>query len=201
MPNWVYNTVTVEKNCDEIFDFIKGEHGVIDFEKIVPMPKTVFKGNLGEAERKEHGENNWYDWSCSNWGTKWNASDSEVEGDTIQFSTAWSHPEPVIEKLSKRFPDVEFTVSWEEEQGYGAEYTILDGEVYDENEWDMPEHHTYTNSNGEDVWILEYPVGHPEYSDDGSFVRQDNYESFASLEDATKGFERKNKLNKYAENN
>ena len=42
---------------------------ILSFENITPMPLTIFRGDLGEAERKIHGNNNWYDWSIKNWGS------------------------------------------------------------------------------------------------------------------------------------
>lgn len=64
-----------------------------------------------KAWKKTYGIAGWYDWCCSNWGTKWNAgseaevivSDGRLEA---HFSTAWSPPTPVIEALIAKFPDV-----------------------------------------------------------------------------------------------
>lgn len=44
MPNHITNRISVsgeEKRVKEFFDFIKGENGAIDFNKIVPMPKCL----------------------------------------------------------------------------------------------------------------------------------------------------------------
>ncbi len=43
----------------------------------------------------------WYSWCCDNWGTKWNASDTEVSGNCVWFQTAWSCPEGIIQKLAE----------------------------------------------------------------------------------------------------
>lgn len=55
---------------------------------------------------------NWYSWHIDKWGTKWNSIDGygtqRREGDTIYFETANGFCEPVIEALSKQYPDVEF---------------------------------------------------------------------------------------------
>jgi len=71
----------------------------------------VFRGDLGQEERKDcedKGIDNWYDWSVSNWGTKWEASDLHMDdsGDyddcahvTVSFSTAWSPPVNFYETL------------------------------------------------------------------------------------------------------
>ena len=55
---------------------------------------------------------NWYPWHIAKWGTKWNSIEGygtqRREGDTIYFETANGFCEPVIEALSKQYPDVEF---------------------------------------------------------------------------------------------
>ena len=55
---------------------------------------------------------NWYSWHIGKWGTKWNSIDGyghqHREADTIYFETANGFCEPVIEELSKRYPDIEF---------------------------------------------------------------------------------------------
>ena len=55
---------------------------------------------------------NWYSWHIDKWGTKWNSIEGygtqRREGDTIYFETANGFCEPVIEALSKQYPDVEF---------------------------------------------------------------------------------------------
>tara|TARA_R100000742_G_C4228410_1_gene50534 strand:+ start:215 stop:700 length:486 start_codon:yes stop_codon:yes gene_type:complete len=88
------------KGIDGDNDFISD----FDFNTIKPMPKYIYKGSLGTEERKKYGSDNWYDWSCENWGTKWNAYDVDVESheDTtlyIDFCTAWSPPLPILEHL------------------------------------------------------------------------------------------------------
>jgi hypothetical protein len=50
----------------------------------------------------------WYDWSCENWGTKWNAcyakySTKDPER-VVWLDTEWSAPVELFEALAKRFP-------------------------------------------------------------------------------------------------
>jgi len=62
----------------------------------------------------EYGATTWYEWSIMNWGTKWNACDSYLDGDgsdghvCFEFDTAWSAPEPVLRKLTEMFPKLNF---------------------------------------------------------------------------------------------
>ena len=78
------------------------------------MPENIFRGNLGRRELELYGKNNWYDWSCKNWGTKWNARYVEVYDNSISFETAWSPCSPVISALAKQFPEAEFYYRYEE---------------------------------------------------------------------------------------
>lgn len=97
--------------------------GTIDFNKIVPMPEDIFRGNLGKEERKKYGDRNWYDWSRKNWGTKWNAYNcqSDLENNIIYFDTAWSAVPGLIGKLSSMFPEVTFELSYADEDfGYNT---------------------------------------------------------------------------------
>lgn len=64
---------------------------------------------------KRYGERDWYDWSIENWGTKWNAGDTVVYSDIIEFQTAWSTPIPVFVELSKRLKNVEINVDYADE--------------------------------------------------------------------------------------
>ena len=101
MPNWVRNIVKVS-NDRAIGDCLVD--GEFDFNKVIKMPENIFRGNLGLKEREKYGADNWYDWSCENWGTKWNASETHKYGPRcVEFDTAWSTPEPVVQRLSKKY--------------------------------------------------------------------------------------------------
>lgn len=63
----------------------------------------------------------WYSWCSSdkNWGTKWNACETMVEGNSVRFNTAWSDIRGLIRKLSEQFPKNSFVYEYCEEQpGY-----------------------------------------------------------------------------------
>jgi hypothetical protein len=69
------------------------------------------------AELKRTGYTNWYDWCCDCWGTKWNACRTGIECDygdyvDIRFDTAWSPPEPILEALREKFPDLEIQLNY-----------------------------------------------------------------------------------------
>ncbi len=126
MPNHVTNRIKITGDPDtvkHILNKIKSDEfgvGTVDFEKIIPMPENIFRGNLGLRERKLYGKNNWYDWSVANWGTKWNAYGFDPNIDyskekEIRFLSAWSAPHPVIARLAEMFPSVKFEHKWADE--------------------------------------------------------------------------------------
>lgn len=133
MPNHVTNILVVsgdEQVRQAMFEAIKGDEvglGSIDFNKVIPMPEHIFRGNLGPAERAQYGSDNWYDWSVANWGTKWNSygyhdyTEKDFDGATLTFDTAWSSPQPVIAALAEKFPDLHFSHKWADEDfGYNV---------------------------------------------------------------------------------
>lgn len=117
MPNWCSGNLVIradEKTVEKILTAVQGENTPFDFEKVVPMPESIFRGNLGRRELELYGKNNWYDWALENWGTKWNLEYAEVYGNCISFETAWSPCSPVISALAKQFPEAEFYYTYEE---------------------------------------------------------------------------------------
>jgi len=121
MPNWCYNTLTVNgptKEIHKVFDPIVADSENF-FNHIEPLPATE--------------KDNWYDWCVTNWGTKWDVTpehfdvfDDEESGITTvdtQFDSAWSPPIAIMEKLeSMGFevrlcyyePGMGFTGIWED---------------------------------------------------------------------------------------
>lgn len=115
MPNYCENCLSIEGNTamvNRVLNFVKSMEKDFDFERIIPMPDYISQVPVDTKEREMYGENNWYDWSIKNWGTKWNSIDPEVDGNDIRFYTAWSPCEPVIAALAKKFPDVGFTYTF-----------------------------------------------------------------------------------------
>lgn len=104
----------------------------------------------------KYGVVGWYDWSRLHWGTKWNAYDVEVDGDSIFFNTAWAEPKPIYLKLAQMFPDYNFSIVFaSEEMGCGAgNVEIVSGEV------------SYIEAaNGSDVAMKYYFATHPGMED------------------------------------
>lgn len=64
----------------------------------------------------KYGSMDWYNWRIENWGTKWNACETEIQDSAIYFETAWGDVRNLVEKLSTMFPENEFIYEWSEEQ-------------------------------------------------------------------------------------
>ena len=108
MPNWTENNVLFvgkKKQLKTLKNMLKSKDNDFDFNNIVPMPKNIFRGNLGREEEEKYGKNNWYHWSINNWGTKWNSVDTRVEenGSTLSynFMTAWDCPREIVDALMR----------------------------------------------------------------------------------------------------
>lgn len=74
------------------------------------------KGKTYVENYQKYGATTWYDWCCEHWGTKWNACDSEVKSeDVVEFETAWSAPLPIVEQLSRMYPEKVVSIMWADE--------------------------------------------------------------------------------------
>ncbi len=93
MPNWCYNSATFRHDSKEVIDAFEAE-----LKKEDAQPLNYLRPNpSGEWE---------YDWSVSNWGTKWDVSpqDWEREDDNtivMHFDSAWSPPTTLYEFLTE----------------------------------------------------------------------------------------------------
>ena len=114
--------------------------------------QMVHKPNASIQELLQFDGDDWYNWNVRNWGTKWDVAVSSEDkhpdtyfeetanGDNYvvyyNFNTAWSRPMPALTKLSAQYPDLLFTLSYEEETGWGGECEILRGLVISESEYE-----------------------------------------------------------------
>jgi len=152
----------------------------------------LFNKPISVSESKglieKYGHDNWYDWSVNNWGTKWNAGYPQmIEDTTISFKTAWSPPEEIYHAIAKKFPDMVFGVTWEEEQGFGADCGIEEGEYYEIEAWEAPNPDEVEEILDEE---LEYSIvifkleDHPRY-EDGFYIDYVSEETYCeTIEEA-----------------
>ena len=119
-------------------------------------PEDIELGKIYLSNMKKYGHGDWYNWSIANWGTKWNAYDgyvNEVEDDcfVVSFSTAWSPPMPVLEKICELFPNLTIEMEYQEEgMGFaGVAGSDPGGKFYD-NEGELIYLSECCNSNVND---------------------------------------------------
>lgn len=100
MPNWCYNSATLETQDTAAAD---------DFESYLNALQTRSDDNpIGVLSyffpRPLEEEDNWYSWNVHNWGTKWDVTDFEWQRDGnafhLNFDTAWGPPVGVYEHIT-----------------------------------------------------------------------------------------------------
>ena len=162
------------------------EGGTDDWDKVYEAGKQYL------YNREHYGCYTWYEWCCRHWGTKWNACEPDwsLDDGMLVFQTAWSAPFPVIEALAQKYPDLEFTHRWADEdigsncgemwwsEGYGSDIDIGDERTfamsvwgYTEDDFDDDEEEYETSysdvavDNDSDPEVTE--IGEPETVDSG----------------------------------
>jgi len=88
-------------------------------EELEDLTKKFLTKEELEDLTKKFGATNWYDWALTNWGTKWNIDDASVnvcgEGASFNFDSAWSPPISAIDKAAELYPELEFSMEFEED--------------------------------------------------------------------------------------
>ena len=100
----------------------------------------------------KYGCDNWYEWTHSNWGTKWGAYDtgewvvtdcstSGLTTATISYDTAWSPATPFFERASLMYPTLVFDTEYADEGGgFVGATSFENGDICDHDyEWNSPE--------------------------------------------------------------
>ena len=130
--------------------------------------------------------NDWYNFNVREWGTKWDARDVDLLEDDetylhYKFDTAWSPPTPAIEELSRQYPELEITLSYEEEGEWGGEIEYLDGEEVSVTEYDSPSSHKdYVDRDKEDNCVCGREEDKSEWYDDCPGAKAKEIKLFAT---------------------
>lgn len=96
--------------------------------KYTSLSDAIATGQVVISNLLQYGYGDWYDWCSRNWGTKWNAYGMHVnqESQSIRFLTAWDMPAPVMDKLSRMFPEIKMDLQWaDEDVGYNVGHVVL----------------------------------------------------------------------------
>ena len=142
MPNWCHNRITIygdEKTESKLKEIEETFRKAQPFNEIYPIPdfKNIpnEKGELPKLEQHLNkdgsvffetynfpdgtNDDRWYMWCVNNWGTKWDAGDVDIEYEDseimqLEFDTAWSPPEGIMEKLREKYPELSFQCFYDE---------------------------------------------------------------------------------------
>ena len=148
MPNWTYNNLQfvgkTEDSVKKLKELLKSKDNDFDFNNIIPIPlaltetvsgsenaKPDWQKEQSEKLKKQHGFDNWYDWSIMNWGTKWNACNTEVELNenvlNYTFETAWDAPREIVRALEHMKETIlkDISIEWNCEHEDGNEEETL----------------------------------------------------------------------------
>ena len=159
MPNWCWNHLEVSGDEIQLREFVEKstinieENDDFSFNGTYPMPKTlrITAGtHLSFIEKikkyiniRLYGYDNWYNWSIDNWGTKWDACEPHIDHNDIDyfavsFESAWAPPINWIDHIMKDFPDLCFTLEYEEPgMGFGGRLSAQYEVMWDDLHWDL----------------------------------------------------------------
>ena len=109
MPNWCYNTITINHSNPEMMnkfkDIVNDDTGLL--QSFIPCPEELLDDEQQENHNIEtYGYKTWYDWRIANWGVKWDITlEYPTENDdgsiTVSFDSAWNPPIKAYEKLQE----------------------------------------------------------------------------------------------------
>ena len=129
----------------------KEQEKTICFNALVPVPKEMIeigysdRGNSSQLSTFEYlnSASDGYTWCIKNWGTKWDIDSDAIdiieEENKISycFETAWSPCVPFVIAVSKKFPDLNFSLSYcEMGIGFAGQIVLINGEIASEIEYD-----------------------------------------------------------------
>jgi len=133
--DWKTNELKIETNDSPIFSY---------WNIIAPTDLEAYPKQTDYSLEKPYAGNDWYSWNSRNWGVKWDASsvyigDEQPNGENYviqyNFESPWGIPDEALINLSSQYPDLLFTLSYEEETGWGGEHEYLKGEKLDGMEY------------------------------------------------------------------
>ena len=195
MPNICENKLEITTSNPDLVRWIqnfckKGEVEYDDFspapptglfQYIAPMPSELegtVKGNKPPQWQVDnsgilidrYGADNWYDWQCKNWGTKWDVYCNNIKywdvkkewkgpyHITLEFDTAWGPPTEAIKRLKMSYAaQISFLrILYVAEGDFCGIYNGQTGEQVEDIEFiddpEMPKLTAKYKENKEPVW-------------------------------------------------
>ena len=114
-----------------------------------------------------HGYPTWYEWSCANWGCKWNSSETCWSDDWVEFRTPWDTVMPILKAMAARLHAPLALIFAEEQFTENTGYAIANSEGVICN--------ALTTSEGTDAWEvkLSFSIASLLLDDDQDYYRFD----------------------------
>lgn len=162
LADWVeHNTMPIKDFCVKVLgwqkmkndDMQKGSSH-LSMQKLLPCPEELNvtsppRAEKGESEKEfqarqkrnmeQYGATNWYDWNCKMWGTKWDVT-ADIHNETetelgYAFDSAWSPPVLFIMAMSNKYPNLKFSLEYDEPgMCFRGTFTADNGEFDDNHE-------------------------------------------------------------------
>ena len=145
MPNHCSNilTVTTSNNTIEPIQKFYAENLETGNDKEdISFSHLSFGKNVPIPEEKK---NDWYNWNCQNWGTKWDAYDVDIDDNndifTYYFNTAWSPPTSWLNEVASKYPNLDFTLEYSEPGcDFGGKMNFINGEITLDESYNLSEY-------------------------------------------------------------
>lgn len=131
---------------DEVENIVKDYANAL-YDEVIAYKKAT------KYQKEKYGVVGWYDWSCANYGVKWNARFNEFDLDMVgneyllklYCETAWDVPYEFLNKLHKKYPNLRIAVRTYEEQPTFNGYFNVDDACWIEN-------HEYCDWEDSELW-------------------------------------------------
>lgn len=150
MPNWCSNRAT-----------INGPAPVIEEIRLKLTQDDPELLNWMVPQPNFEGDQDWYNWNVSNWGTKWDICDVYIDNNTeedsieFSFSSAWAPPVEAFTTWAFNDGRVQFSLEyWEPGCGFVGT-TTFDGEYLDTDDVDCNSDPARYKEIASEVWGYE----------------------------------------------
>lgn len=147
MPNWCQCNLMVRGEEEDLKKFkekANGKNTVLSLAKLAPIPIGMrFSDPIKQAKeekeilKKKFGTDSLNDWCITNWGTKWETDEANIDNEdeyfiSYSFMTAWSPPLEGLRKASEDFPALTLMIDYDEPGGgYKGIAKIVNGKLDD----------------------------------------------------------------------
>lgn len=126
MPNWCNNTLIIKGQPKQLHKLLKHIELTESEAKALGYEGGTKFSCHRVKPRPADQEDNWYEWNKENWGSKWDLTDLDFFEDDwesgmvgMNFQTAWTPIQKIMDELATEFPKVRLEYTFYEE---GANY-------------------------------------------------------------------------------